>query len=114
MKPYRLGILAEYLAILIYKLKFYSIICHRKKNFVGEIDIIACRGKQLVFIEFKARNNTIMENIVPKNQQNRIRRSAELFLSHNDKYNGCEVRFDLVFIRPYKLPVIMKMLGKKL
>jgi putative endonuclease len=49
-----------------------------------------------------------MENIVPKNQQNRIRRSAELFLSHNDKYNGCEVRFDLVFIRPYKLPVIIE------
>jgi putative endonuclease len=49
-----------------------------------------------------------MENIVPKNQQNRIRRSAELFLSHNDKYNGCEVRFDLVFIQPYKLPVIIK------
>jgi len=108
MKPYRLGILAEYFAILIYKIKFYSIICHRKKNFVGEIDIIACRGKQLVFIEVKARNNNIMENIVQKNQQNRIRRSAELFLSHNDKYNGCEVRFDLVFIRPYKLAVIIE------
>lgn len=108
MKPYRLGILAEYLAIWIYKLKFYSIICHRKKNFVGEIDIIACRGKQLVFIEVKARNNNIVENIVPKRQQNRIRRSAELFLSKNNKYNGWDVRFDLVFIQPYKFPVIIK------
>ena len=49
-----------------------------------------------------------MENIVHKNQQNRIRRSAELFLSHNDKYNGWDIRFDLVFIRPYKLPLIIK------
>ena len=108
MKSYRFGLLAEYLAIVIYKLKFYNIISHRKKNCAGEIDIIASKGKQLVFIEVKARNNNIMENIVPKNQQNRIRRSAELFLSHNDKYNGCEVRFDLVFIRPYKLPVIIE------
>jgi len=49
-----------------------------------------------------------MENIVPKSQQNRIRRSAELFLSHNNQYNGWDIRFDLVFIRPYKLPVIIK------
>ena len=108
MKSYRLGLFAEYLAILIYKLKFYNIICHRKKNFVGEIDIIASKGKQLIFIEVKARNNNIIENIVPKSQQNRIRRSAELFLSHNNKYNGWDIRFDLVFIRPYKLPVIIK------
>jgi putative endonuclease len=108
MKPYRLGLFAEYLAIVIYKLKFYNIISHRKKNFAGEIDIIASKGKQLVFVEVKARNNNIMENIVPKSQQNRIRRSAELFLSHNNQYNGWDIRFDLVFIRPYKLPVIIK------
>lgn len=108
MKPYRLGLFAEYLAIVIYKLKFYNIISHRKKNFAGEIDIIASKGEQLVFVEVKARNNNIMENIVPKSQQNRIRRSAELFLSHNNQYNGWDIRFDLVFIRPYKLPVIIK------
>ena len=108
MKSYRLGLFAEYLAMLIYKLKFYNIIHHRKKNFVGEIDIIACRGKQLVFIEVKARAIDIVENIVSKNQQNRIRRSAELFLSYNSKYDGYDVRFDLVFIQPYKLPTIIK------
>lgn len=108
MKSYRLGLFAEYLAMLIYKLKFYNIVHHRKKNFVGEIDIIACRGKQLVFIEVKARKTSIAENIVSKNQQNRIRRSAELFLSHNSKYTGYDARFDLVFIQPYKLPLIIK------
>ena len=51
MKSYRLGLFAEYLAMLIYKVKFYNIVHHRKKNFVGEIDIIACKGTQIVFIE---------------------------------------------------------------
>lgn len=108
MKSHKLGLCAEYLAMLVYKIKFYNIIHHRKKNFVGEIDIVACRGKQLIFIEVKARKGDITENIVSKNQQNRIRRSAELFLSHNSKYNGYDVRFDLVFIRPYKWPVIIE------
>ena len=71
MKSYRLGLFAEYLAMLIYKIKFYNIVHHRKKNFVGEIDIIACKGKQIVFIEVKARKNNITENIVSQNQQNR-------------------------------------------
>jgi putative endonuclease len=108
MTPYVFGLFAEYLTILIYKIKFYNILHHRQKKFVGEIDIIACRGKQLVFIEVKARRSAITENIVSKNQQQRIRRAAELFLSHNSKYNGYDVRFDLVFIEAYKWPLIIK------
>lgn len=108
MTPHAFGLVAEYLTILIYKIKFYKIISHRKKKFVGEVDIIACRGRQLVFIEVKARKNTIEENIVSKNQRNRIRRAAELFLSHNTKYSRFDIRFDLVFIQAYKLPVIIK------
>jgi putative endonuclease len=108
MKSYRLGLFAEYLAMLIYKVKFYNIVHHRKKNFVGEIDIIACKGRQLVFIEVKARKNNITENIVSQSQQNRIKRSAELFLSYNHKYDGYDIRFDLVFIQPYKWPIIIK------
>ena len=108
MKPYLFGLFAEYLTLLIYKIKFYQIIHHRKKNFVGEIDIIARKKSRLVFIEVKARKNSITENIVSQSQQNRIRRSAELFLSNNNKYAGYDIRFDLVFVQPFKLPVIIK------
>ncbi len=108
MKSYKQGLFAEYLAMLIYKLKFYNIIHHRKRNFVGEIDIIACRGKQLVFIEVKSRNTNLTENIVSKHQQNRIKRSAQLFLSYNSKYHDYDIRFDFVFIQPYRLPLIIK------
>ena len=108
MTPYQFGLFAEYLTILIYKLKFYTIVHHRKKRFVGEIDIIVSKGKKLIFVEVKARKTNLTENIVSKNQQNRIRRSAELFLSYNNKYNGYDIRFDFVFVQPYKWPVIIK------
>lgn len=108
MSPYTFGLVAEYLTILIYKIKFYNIISHRRKKYVGEIDIVACRGKQLVFIEVKARKNSLEENIVSKSQQGRIRRAAELFLSHNARYSNYDIRFDLVFVQAYKLPIIIK------
>lgn len=108
MKTYKLGLLAEQITKWLYRLAFYQVIHHRRKNFVGEIDLIAIKGRQLVFIEVKARNYAIDSDIVSTKQQQRIRRSAELFLSQNARYQNYNVRFDLVFIRPYKLPLIIK------
>lgn len=108
MKKDHFGLIAEYIAIFIYKLKFYQILYHRKRNFAGEIDLIALRGKQLVFIEVKARSSDIDEIILSFKQQSRIKKAAELFLCQNLKYQNYDVRFDLVIIRPYKLPVIIK------
>ncbi len=31
-----------------------------------------------------------------------------MFLSSNSKYNNYNVRFDLVIVSPYKLPIIIK------
>jgi len=108
MKKDHFGLIAEYIAIFIYKLKFYQILHHRKRNFAGEIDLVALRGKQLVFIEVKARSSDIDEIILSFKQQSRIKKAAELFLGQNLKYQNYDVRFDLVIIRPYKLPVIIK------
>ncbi|AFC70764.1 hypothetical protein [Rickettsia australis] len=38
MKKGYFGIIAEYIYIIIYKLKFYQILHHRKRYYVGEID----------------------------------------------------------------------------
>jgi putative endonuclease len=78
------------------------------KTYVGEIDLVALRGKQLVFIEVKARKNGICEDIISQNQQERITRAAEFFLSKNPRYTNHNIRFDLVFITPYKWPLIIK------
>ena len=107
MKKYRLGVLAEYLVLILYKIRLYSILHHRMKTLVGEIDLIALRGKQLVFIEVKARKNGLCEGIVSQDQQARIKRAAELFLAKNPEYNNYNIRFDLAVIKPYSWPLII-------
>ncbi len=105
---FRFGLLAEYLVMLLYRLRFYSVIGHRKRNYAGEIDIICQRGKLIVFIEVKARGNELDDVLCKANQQNRIRRSAEVFMQRNRKYDGFDMRFDLVVVRPYKMPQIIQ------
>lgn len=107
MQGYRFGLVAEYLVLILYKLKFYRIVNHRMRNYAGEIDLIAIRGKNIVFIEVKARTSNLDDRFVSLKQQNRIKRAAELFLAINSKYNGYNIRFDLVIVRPYKLPNII-------
>jgi putative endonuclease len=78
------------------------------KTYVGEVDLVATRGRQLVFIEVKARKNGIYHGIVSENQQRRIVRAAEWFLSKNPKYANHDIRFDLVVVAPWSFPLIIK------
>lgn len=108
MKSFKLGILAEYIVAILYILRFYSILHHRMKTYVGEVDLVAVRGKQLVFIEVKARKHGIYDGIVSENQQKRIKRAAEWFFTKNPKYEDYNVRFDLVVVTPLRPPLIIK------
>ena len=108
MNKYYLGLFSEYLVIIIYMLKLHFIIHHRIRFRIGEIDIIARKGKNLVFIEVKARKNGIHEQIVSTKQKNRIINSAKLFLSKNPKYKDYNIRFDLVVVSGYKWPQIIE------
>lgn len=78
------------------------------RNFISEIDIICQRGKTLVFIEVKARKNDVDDVICSKFQQQKIIRAAEIFLQQNPKYKNFDLRFDLVIVKPYKFPTIIK------
>ena len=108
MTRFNFGLFAEYFTILVYRIMFYQILYHRKRYYVGEIDIIVARGKQIIFIEVKARTGIVDDRLLSTNQQYRIKRSAELFLSNNLQYQNYHIRFDLVIIRPYRLPRIIK------
>lgn len=108
MSRFKFGIFAEMIACILYKLSLYKIIGHRVRHYLGEIDLICMRGKKLVFVEVKARNTNIYEGIVSHHQQQRIRKSAEIFLSKNSKYQGYDVRFDLVFIQPFSFPQVIR------
>jgi putative endonuclease len=72
---------AETLAVLTLRLKFYRILARRYRCPLGEIDIVAARGRTIVFIEVKARRTfeQAMESVTPRQQQ-RITRAAAAFL----------------------------------
>jgi len=105
---FKFGLLAEYLVMLIYRARFYSVLAHRNRNHAGEVDIICQRGRLIVFIEVKARGDEIDDILCTSKQQDRIRRSAEVFVQRNRKYHGFDMRFDLVVVRPYQWPQIIQ------
>jgi len=97
------GHLGEFLARMFLRFKGYHII---EKNFItgkgtsaGEIDIIAKKGKTLVFIEVKDRQTkeAALYAIKPS-QQKRILRAAQNYLAKTKKYQDFDVRFDAVLI----------------
>ena len=92
------GLLAEYIAIMSYLCRFYTILAHRYKSKVGEVDFIATRGNKIIFIEVKARKTGMVEGIVSEKQQRRVRRTAELYLLRHRQYSNYEIRFDLVVV----------------
>ena len=100
-KSYKFGIIAEIVAATYLRMCLYSVIYKRYKTKVGEIDLIAKRGKSLVFVEVKARKNkNTTHTALTKHQQNRITRTAELFIAKNPKYSQSNIRFDLILICP--------------
>jgi putative endonuclease len=112
IKSYQFGILAESIAIFFLRLKGYKILKRRYKTFVGEIDIVAQKNKTLIAIEVKARkkavikNGFLIEEVVSISQQKRIKRATISFVKANyKKYQNHNIRFDLIVICPYKIPL---------
>jgi putative endonuclease len=93
---YRFGIIAEIYIIIYLFLTFHRIIAWRYKTRSGEIDIIARRASQLVFLEVKARKDIRAQEVLTSVQQNRISDASKIFLQKNMKYSGLNYRFDLI------------------
>lgn len=98
---YYFGLFAENIASLYLSFKFYKIIAKRFKTPFGEVDIIAKKGNQLVFIEVKARKDTGLMDFISKHQQQRITKAAQYFLLKEKKYQSYSIRFDAVMINKY-------------
>ncbi|MEQ9169826.1 MAG: YraN family protein [Rhodospirillales bacterium] len=88
---------AEMLAALLLILKGHRILARRARTPAGEIDLIARRGKTLVFAEVKARANLDAgtQALAPR-QQARIARAAEAFVGTRPDLAGLDWRFDLI------------------
>ena len=105
VRAYRRGLFAETLAALLFRLKGYRIVARRYKTPVGEIDLVAVKGKRLTFIEVKARKSR--EDAawtLPTRQRRRIVRAAQYWLSSHPNFAGHDMAFDVVLAAPWRWP----------
>jgi putative endonuclease len=98
-RAWRFGRNAETVCAWVLRLKGYQIVERDFRVPVGEIDIIARRGKVLAFIEVKARaDESTVEALTPR-QRRRIVRAAEAFLRARRAFAAFDVRFDVMLLR---------------
>jgi putative endonuclease len=102
---FRLGLSAESRAAMLLIAKAYRILARRWKTPFGEVDIVARRRRDLVFVEVKARAtlDDAAEAVTERNKR-RIVSAAELWLTHHPDDAQCAIRFDVILIAPGKLP----------
>ena len=95
----------ETLAAWWLRLKGYRILDLGLKSPVGEIDIVACRGRTLAIIEVKARDSLreSAEAVTPR-QRERIARAARLFLGRHPALAAHAIRFDVMLVTPGRWP----------
>jgi putative endonuclease len=102
---FRLGISAESRAAFFLITKAYRIVARRFRTPFGEIDIIARRRNDLVFVEVKARDNfDDAAEAVTDRSKHRIVAAAEFWLSRHPQDAQCAMRFDVIVMVPGKLP----------
>ena len=76
----------------------------RRGSGLGEIDIIARRGRVIAFVEVKARPDGEAGLVaVSAGQQRRIARAAAAFLSRRPDIADCDVRFDVMVVVPRRI-----------
>jgi putative endonuclease len=95
---------AERLAAWWLRLKGWRILAIRARTPVGEVDLIARRGRVLAFIEVKARADEIAAAIaLDEYRLRRVVRAAEALLPRYLR-EGDIVRIDAMFVTPWRLP----------
>ncbi|MDN5249111.1 YraN family protein [Bartonella sp. TP] len=106
LTTYEKGWRAENYAAWYLRFKGFRILDRRYKTPRGEVDIIAKRGKLLIIVEVKARNELEEAlNAVTRKAAKRIVAAASHWLSRRKNIEKCNLRFDVIVICPNKLPI---------
>lgn len=108
-RRYRSGLDGEMIVAGVYMALGHRILGRRFKTPVGEIDLIAIKGRRVAFIEVKRRaSSEEAEDAITLTMRRRVRRAADLWLARNPQYQGHDVGFDLVFVLPWRFPIVMR------
>lgn len=109
IRAYQKGFWAEFLAAWFLRFKGYRILHMRFKTGSGEIDIIARKRKLIAFVEVKARAHVQSAvDAVSYSSQQRISNAADIWLSKQRDANELSLRFDIIAVTPWKIPVHLK------
>ncbi|MDJ0949954.1 MAG: YraN family protein [Alphaproteobacteria bacterium] len=96
---------SEMACAVMLRLKGYRILARRLRTPVGEIDILARRGRVLAVVEVKARpNRRDARFAIGDRQRRRIVSAADWFLASRPDCADLEIRFDAMLVAPWKLP----------
>ena len=95
---------AETIAAWWLRLKGWSILARRVRTPLGEIDLVARRGRTIAFVEVKARaTRAEAEHALDEWRLRRVLAAAEA-LAHRYARPGDTIRVDAMFIVPRRLP----------
>ena len=95
---------AERLAALWLQLKGWKILGRRVRTPVGEVDLVARRGRIVAFVEVKARATAEEAGFALDEWRLRRVAAAAEALAHRYARDGDDIRLDAVFIVPRRLP----------
>jgi len=102
---FKLGLSAESRAAALLLAKGFRIAARRWRCPAGEIDIVARRGKLLIFVEVKARARLDdAAYSVTERQQRRVAAAASAWLAENPDDAISDMRFDAILVAPRSLP----------
>jgi putative endonuclease len=80
----------------------------RIKTRVGEIDLIARRGRTLAFVEVKMRATEAgLALAIDERRLQRVVAAANMLAAHYGD-GAQDIRIDVILIRPWRLPIHMK------
>ena len=102
------GRAGERIAAWWLRLRGWHIVGERVKTRVGEVDLIARRGRTLALIEVKMRTTAAdLALAIDERRLQRVAAAANMLASRYAK--GAEdIRIDVMLIQPWRLPIHMK------
>ncbi len=95
----------EHKAVKYLQSNGYTIVARNFRNRKGEIDIIGIKDDLLIFFEVKSGKNTGIESLeysLNQRKRGRIVSTSKDFLRQTSKYNGCKIRYDVLFVQDNK------------
>lgn len=100
----RRGRRGETIAAWWLRLRGWRIVATRVRTPVGEVDLIARRGRTLAFIEVKTRaTEAELALAIDRHRLTRVARAAEMLAARHARPND-DIRIDVMLIRPRALP----------